>query len=445
MEAAAPLPPTTLPPPLSPLPPPLPWTSLLLALPDHLLLRALRTLHPSPDLFAVALACKRLAGLVSGPRAYLVVSPPPPPSRPASARQQQQRPPPPPAPPPRPCSGAAYADLASAVWASRPGDTILLSPTPRPGPPHRTPPGGVRVSHPLQILGGGGAPCDTRLVCESPSAPAALDFSAARARLANVTVVHRGGGGCGGAAVLHRSGRLRVERCRLRGARHALPGLAAPLVTVAAVEEGEEGEAGAAAVGQAAAVGRAGSGRRQGGQEDDGRASAPAGSRHVLTVAETELGGADGGGGPGLRALGTGAASGVRLMCGGRRPAPVACGGDDRDERGFDGTLLWLEVDAARPGERRAGDEGAAAALLGVGDAPLPPPTLPPRGACLERHPLAPRAWRGRRPDDALLRINALLGKRGRAAAAGPGEATAGASAAASATGALLQGRPRFL
>jgi hypothetical protein len=353
-------------------------------LPDHLLRRLLRTLHPSPDLFAVALTCRRLRRALSGPGSYLVVV--------AAASPTPSRPP----------SAAAFADLASAVAASRPGDTIWLSPTPPPAPAHRVD-AAVRVRHPLNIVGGGASPRDTRVECRSDAAPAVLDFSAPRARVANVSLAHRGKGGAGGAAVLHRSGRLRVERCRLEGARHALPGLSAPLVTVAVVAAGEEEEEelldGRARSSSAPPTATAAAAAAAAG------APCSPSSRSVLEVSETELCAA-GRRGQGVRALGTGEVAAVRAVFGGGAGAS---------------TRYWLEVDAARPGTRAPGGAAAAASLLSLGRVPAAvAPLLPPVAAAARPpappppHPLAPKAWRGVGPDDPLLRINALLGKRGR-------------------------------
>jgi hypothetical protein len=337
-------------------------------------------------LFAVALTCRRLHAVLSGPSAYLVVVSPPASRAPSAATNAN-----------------AFPDLASAVAASRPGDTIWLSPTNNPqDPPHRVDGAGVRVRHPLNIVGGGASASDTRVECCSPAAPAVLDFSAPRARLANVTLVHKGRGGCGGAAVLHRSGRLRVERCRLKGARHGVPGLSAPLVTVATVGGGDDDE-----------------GEEGGEEQNDEEAPIPtaaaataAAAPPLLEVSETELG-ATGQRGQGVRALGTGEVAAVRAVFGG-------VGGNGDADPGFDGTVYWLEVDASRPGKRAPGAAAAAASLLAVGR------ELPPAPAALARppppplapHPLAPKSWRGQGPDDPLLRINALLGKRGRAVAA---------------------------
>jgi hypothetical protein len=270
-------------------------------------------------------------------------------------------------------------------------------------------------------------PSDTRVECASAAAPAVLDFAAPHGRVANVTLSHRAQGGGGGAAVLHRSGTLRLERCRLEGARHALPSLSAPLVSVASASAEAEGVEGQQE-------------KQQQHSKQQQAADPPA--RHVVTVAETELVVASGGGGggrssgvgrQGVRALGTGAVAGVRAVFG------AAGGGGGAARGGGQGAAAvhyWLEVDASRPGRAAPGADGAAAALLAVGDAPAPA-ACRSAGALAQqqqqlqrRHPLAPQAWRGHGPDDPLARINALLGKRGRGGGGGGLSAVQAAQAA---------------
>lgn len=135
---------------------------------------------------------------------------------------------PPPAPPPR-CR-QRFPSLAEAVAASRPGDTILLEPTP-PGRPHAA--AGVAIAHPLRLLGDGDAPGDCVLRCAARGVPALA--VAASARLFNLCVQ---GDGLAGAVVHTGGGRLKLEHCELSCAARGLPHLAAPLVCMAAPRRG---------------------------------------------------------------------------------------------------------------------------------------------------------------------------------------------------------------
>ncbi|CAI5998191.1 unnamed protein product [Closterium sp. NIES-65] len=123
-----------------------------------------------------------------------------------------------------------FPSLALAVRAARPGDTILLAA----GAVHAVE--SVVVDKPLCLRGAGMTCGDT--VLESPKwAESALDFSAS-ALLINVTV-RSGYGHC----VLHRQGRLVVERCAIECAAHPLAHLFFPILSSATCHPGSHAHA----------------------------------------------------------------------------------------------------------------------------------------------------------------------------------------------------------
>ncbi len=128
-----------------------------------------------------------------------------------------------------PLCRAHFLTLADAVAASRPGDTILLEPTPL-GRPHDA--AGIVISHPLRLLGGDSAPGDCVLRCSVRGVPA-LIFTAS-AHLSNLTIE---GDGLAG-AVAHHAGRLQLEDCEVLCCARGLPHLAAPLVCMSAPASG---------------------------------------------------------------------------------------------------------------------------------------------------------------------------------------------------------------
>mmetsp|Transcript_21498 Transcript_21498/g.59748 ORF Transcript_21498/g.59748 Transcript_21498/m.59748 type:complete len:237 (-) Transcript_21498:766-1476(-) len=98
----------------------------LMDLDDLCLLQILQHLTPLPDLFHVALCNKRLRGLASGRRLFLVVHPDGPVSPEESQRLLHS--------PDQGSGGVAspaprrFSSIEAAVQASRPGNTILLEP-----------------------------------------------------------------------------------------------------------------------------------------------------------------------------------------------------------------------------------------------------------------------------------------------------------------------------
>ena len=179
------------------------FTSLL-DLPDDLLLLILSLLPPLPDTFSTGRTCARLHALASSDALKLRVAPSP---RFLTART------------PRAVARATFTDLAAAVAASRPGDTILLEPG------SRAACADLAIDHPLCLTASSSS--DARpapLLSAPPGAGAALVLHAS-ARLAGLQLTSPPSGG---ACLDHRAGVLVVYRCSLAMARPGGPAARSP-------------------------------------------------------------------------------------------------------------------------------------------------------------------------------------------------------------------------
>ena len=174
----------------------------LLDLPDDLLLSILQLVDPLPDGFSTGRACKRLHRLMGSDSLKLRVSP----DRAAAASSlaaAATR-----ARTPRPAGRASYRTLASAVAASRPGDTLLLD-SGVGGSVFSCP--AIPVSWPLCLAAAAPAAAAPTLAATA-GAPAALIFHAS-SRLVGLAVTSSPT--TGGACLDHRGGVLVIEACDL--------------------------------------------------------------------------------------------------------------------------------------------------------------------------------------------------------------------------------------
>mmetsp|Transcript_21499 Transcript_21499/g.59752 ORF Transcript_21499/g.59752 Transcript_21499/m.59752 type:complete len:351 (-) Transcript_21499:171-1223(-) len=273
----------------------------LMDLDDLCLLQILQHLTPLPDLFHVALCNKRLRGLASGRRLFLVVHPDGPVSPEESQRLLHS--------PDQGSGGVAspaprrFSSIEAAVQASRPGNTILLEPG------THTVTHTIRVPWPLHFVSDSTVADDTLLVA-AHGLDTVFDFRAS-GKLTNMTIksVHS-------PCVIHRKSSLLLEGCLLmcspdRGMEH----LSSPLVTLASGASTSPawtcGSHGVGSVYQLRAAASTGS-------------PAPG----ILSVKETRILGS----GQAVKCEGSGSLQGVRVIYQVRDP------------------MFWFEVDSSIPG-----------------------------------------------------------------------------------------------
>mmetsp|Transcript_15598 Transcript_15598/g.26277 ORF Transcript_15598/g.26277 Transcript_15598/m.26277 type:complete len:269 (+) Transcript_15598:199-1005(+) len=163
---------------------------------DTVLLRIFRYLTPLPDLFNIALVCRRFYELKNDERLWLTVT----------HRSQQLKLP------------RNFPTLKEAVNSSRPGDTIVLEA----GVPHDV--SGVCVRWPLHFMGSSPVLSSTQLVCPGGQCEAGLECWAS-CRITNLTIRANPLACC----LRHHKGRLILEGCALRNESHPLDHLCSPI------------------------------------------------------------------------------------------------------------------------------------------------------------------------------------------------------------------------
>lgn len=188
-------------------------TSNLLALTDDLLLHIIAHLDPYPHSFLLGRTCKRLHVLVGSDALRLLVSPAAAGAgAPGTART------------PRPPCRAAFATVAAAVAASRPGDTIVVE-------ADRTHAcANVALRWPVRLVGGELEPRTDGGSCASSSEaappPPPMPTLAAAGNAATILDVsascllhglHIVAPKTGGPCVWHTAGVLRITHCSMQG------------------------------------------------------------------------------------------------------------------------------------------------------------------------------------------------------------------------------------
>ncbi|KAL6989731.1 F-box protein skip5 [Sarracenia purpurea var. burkii] len=151
------------------------------SLDDGCLMHIFSFLSPIPDRYNTALVCHRWHFLACHPRLWLRVD--------RSVNDLSE--------------AGVYPNIETAVFAARPGDTILIAA----GGTHLA--SNIQIKKPLCLIGGGELPDDTTLVC-SRGSDSALEFLST-CKVANLTV--KAELGC---CLLHRSGRLIIDGCLLQ-------------------------------------------------------------------------------------------------------------------------------------------------------------------------------------------------------------------------------------
>ncbi|XP_050385236.1 F-box protein SKIP5 [Argentina anserina] len=168
---------------------------------DGCLMHIFSFLSPIPDRYNTALVCHRWLFLACHPRLWLRVE--------RSIKY--------------PLEPGIFPSIETAVAAARPGDTILISA----GGRHLA--SDIQIKKPLCLIGGGELPDETTLIC-SRGADSALEFLST-CKLANLTV--KAELGC---CLLHRSGRLTIDRCLLQCESNPLDFLSVPIVSTATAQ-----------------------------------------------------------------------------------------------------------------------------------------------------------------------------------------------------------------
>ncbi|XP_062093134.1 F-box protein SKIP5 [Humulus lupulus] len=171
------------------------------SLDDGCLMHIFSFLSPIPDRYNTALVCDRWRYLACHPRLWLRVD--------RSLKESE---------------AGVFPNIDSAVAAARPGDTILIAA----GGMHLA--SNIQIKKPLCLIGGGELPDETTLIC-SRGSDSALEFLST-CKLANLTV--KAELGC---CLLHRSGRLTIERCVLQCESNPLDFLSCPIVSTATAEK----------------------------------------------------------------------------------------------------------------------------------------------------------------------------------------------------------------
>ncbi|KAJ6831916.1 F-box protein SKIP5 isoform X1 [Iris pallida] len=165
---------------------------------DGCLMHIFSFLSPIPDRYNTALVCHRWCYLTCHPRLWLRVE------KPTKSLTEP----------------GVYPSLEAAISAARPGDTILIAG----GGNHSA--SNIQIKKPLCLIGGGDLPDDTVLTC-SRGSDSALEFLST-CKVANLTV--RAELGC---CLLHRRGRLTIERCILQCEEDPLDYLSFPIMSTA--------------------------------------------------------------------------------------------------------------------------------------------------------------------------------------------------------------------
>ncbi|OVA10837.1 hypothetical protein BVC80_8525g4 [Macleaya cordata] len=165
---------------------------------DGCLMHIFSFLSPIPDRYNAALVSHRWCYLACHPRLWLRVD--------RTAKDSS--------------NPGVFPSVETAVSAARPGDTILIGA----GGSHHV--RDIQIKKPLCLLGGGEHPDDTILAC-SRGSDSALEFLST-CKLANLTV--KAELGC---CLLHRSGRLIIERCILQCDENPLDYLSCAIVSTA--------------------------------------------------------------------------------------------------------------------------------------------------------------------------------------------------------------------
>ncbi|KAL6513377.1 F-box protein skip5 [Orobanche gracilis] len=168
---------------------------------DGCLMLIFSFLSPIPDRYNTALVCRRWNFLACHPRLWLRVD---------RSVKDVSKP-------------GVYPNIEKAVFAARPGDTILIAA----GGFHRT--SNIQIRKPLCLIGTGDLPDDTTLICSRCSERFACVGVVVTCKLANLTVKTELG-----CCLLHRSGRLTVDRCILLCESNPLDHLSHAIVTTAA-------------------------------------------------------------------------------------------------------------------------------------------------------------------------------------------------------------------
>ncbi|PON60037.1 F-box domain containing protein [Parasponia andersonii] len=168
---------------------------------DGCLMHIFSFLSPIPDRYNTALVCHRWRYLACHPQLWLRVD--------RSAKDLSEP--------------GVFPNIETAVAAARPGDTILIAA----GGKHLA--SNIQIKKPLCLIGGGELPDETTLIC-SRGSDSALEFLST-CKLANLTVKAELG-----SCLLHRSGRLTIDRCVLQCESNPLDFLSCPIVSTASAQ-----------------------------------------------------------------------------------------------------------------------------------------------------------------------------------------------------------------
>ncbi|XP_057976597.1 F-box protein SKIP5 [Malania oleifera] len=162
---------------------------------DGCLMHIFSFLSPIPDRYNTALVCHRWCYLACHPRLWLRVD---------RSVQDLSEP-------------GAFPNIEAAVSAARPGDTILIAA----GGSHHV--SNIQIKKPLCLIGAGELPDDTTIIC-SRGSDSALEFLST-CKVTNLTV--KAELGC---CLLHRSGRLTIDKCILQCESNPLDFLSFPII-----------------------------------------------------------------------------------------------------------------------------------------------------------------------------------------------------------------------
>lgn len=166
---------------------------------DGCLMHIFSFLSPIPDRYNTALVCHRWRFLACHPRLWLRVE------KPIKTTFEP----------------GVFPTLEAAIFAARPGDTILIAA----GSTHIA--SSIQIKKTLCLIGAGINPDDTVLTCPR-GADSALEFLST-CKVANLTI--RAELGC---CLLHRGGRLTIEGCVLQCEDNPLDYLSCPIMCAGA-------------------------------------------------------------------------------------------------------------------------------------------------------------------------------------------------------------------